>query len=108
MDKKSAIMAHMLTEQGGSILVRCEGGFISRFTLSYEFEGLEFSKHSGNISLGVNKSESVPIGATNLFLKVEEMWGFGWSTIFTQQFAEPVQKCYKVYGTTLNPKWNEI
>lgn len=57
MENKDAIMAHLDAEQGGSILVRCEGGYVARFTLSYKFEGHDFSKHSGDISLGVSKSE---------------------------------------------------
>lgn len=108
MDFKNVIQAHYGAEQGGSILVRCEGGYVARFTLSYTFSGVEISKHAENISLGVNKSESIPAGATDIHLKVEEMWGFGWSTIFTKDFAEPVSKSYKVYGTTLIPKYAEI
>ncbi|WMJ71868.1 thiol-activated cytolysin C-terminal domain-containing protein [Cytophagaceae bacterium ABcell3] len=108
MEFKDVINAHYDAEQGGSILIRCEGGYVARFTVSYTFQGKEFSKHSGNISLGVNKSESIPAGATNIHLKVEEMWGFGWSTIFTKDFGSPVTKKYKVYGTTLNPKYSEI
>lgn len=108
MDFKNVIQAHYEAEQGGSILVRCEGLFVARFSLSYKFNENDFSKYSGDITLGVNKSESLPAGATNIHLKVEEMWGFGWSTIFTKDFAEPVTKSYKVYGTTLNPKYAEI
>jgi hypothetical protein len=102
------IFAHMDAEHGGSILIRCEGGYVARFTLSYKYHGKEFSKHSGSISLGVNKSESMPAGATDIQLKVEEMWGFGWSTIFTENYSRPVTKCFKVYGTTLSPKYKEI
>lgn len=108
MDHRNAIIAHMDAEQVGTILVRCEGGYVARFTLSYKLGGHEFSKHSGDISLGVNKSESMPAGATDIYLKVEEMWGFGWSTIFTKSYPAPVTECFKVYGTTLSPKYAEI
>ena len=108
MDFKNVIQAHFEAEQGGSILIRCEGGYVARFTLSYTFNGQDFSKHSGDISLGVNKSEAMPAGSADIHLKVEEMWGFGWSTIFTMDFAEPMTKAYKVYGTTLDPKYAEI
>lgn len=108
MEAKDAIVAHLDAEQGGSILVRCEGGYVARFTLSCKYKDHDFSKHSGNISLGVNKSESMPAGATNIHLKVEEMWGFGWSTIFTKDYPSPVTECFKVYGTTLSPKYAKI
>lgn len=108
MQVQDAIVAHLDAEVGGSILIRCEGGYVARFTLSYTYQGREFSKHSGDISLGVNKSESIPAGATNITLKVEEMWGFGWSTIFVKEYPNPVTECFKVYGTTLDPKYAKI
>ncbi|WP_108804737.1 hypothetical protein [Aquimarina sp. Aq107] len=108
MELKEAVLTHLDAKQTGSILIRCEGGYVARFTLSYKLNGKEFSKHSGNISLGVNKSETIPEGATSIYLKVEENWAFGWSTIFTKSYDKPVTECYKVYGTTLDPKYSKI
>lgn len=108
MELREAMIEQLDAEVGGSILIRCEGGYVARFTLSYKYNGHDFSKHSGNISIGINKSESIPSGATNIHLKVEEMWGFGWSTIFTKDFGDAVTECYKVYGTTLSPKYAKI
>jgi hypothetical protein len=108
INMKVAATAHMEAVQAGSILVRNGGGYVARFSLSYDYQGQEFSKDSGNFTLGVNKSIEIPSGATNLRLKVEEMWGFGWSTIFTETFADAVTKCYEVYGTTLQPKYKSI
>jgi hypothetical protein len=105
---KEAVMAHMEATAAGSILVRNSGGYVARFSVSYTLNGHNFTQDSGDFSLGVNKSISIPAGATNIHLKVEEMWGFGWSTIFTANFDAPVTKCYKVYGTTLDPKHEEI
>ncbi|MFN7338847.1 MAG: thiol-activated cytolysin C-terminal domain-containing protein [bacterium] len=94
---------------GGSFLVRNSGGYVSRFSVSYKFEGQDFSKDSGEFTAGVNKSISIPAGATEIHLKVEEAWFIGsWSTIFTQDFNSPVTKCYEISGTTLNPSWKEI
>jgi hypothetical protein len=104
----AAAEAHLSQTTAGSILVRNSGGYVARFSLTYNLNGHDFTKDSGDFSLGVNKSVDIPTGATNIRLKVEEMWGFGWSTIFTKTFAEPVTKCYKVYGTTLDPKYEEI
>ena len=106
---KEAVTAHMeVSVAGGSVKVRNEGGYVARFSLSYTFQGHNFTKNSGTFSLGVNKSIEIPEGATDIHLKVEEMWGFGWSTIFTKVFPTPESKSYKVYGTTLNPKWAEL
>lgn len=109
MELRDAIVAHMDAEQGGSILVRCEGGFVAKFTLKYKYKGQEFSKHSGDITVGVNKSASMPAGATDIHLKVEEAVFIGtWSTIFTKNYSGPVTECFKVYGTTLSPKYAKI
>jgi len=97
----------MEAEQGGSILVRNEGGDVARFSVSYTLNGQSFTKDSGNFTLGVNASIAIPAGATDIHVKVEEMWGYGWSTIFTKNFDAPGTKCYKIYGTTLDPKWEE-
>lgn len=98
-------MTHLDAEQGGSILIKCEGRYIAKFSIRYKLNGHSFSKHSYHISLGVSKSESIPAGATDIHLKVEEMWG---ATIFTKDYSSPVSQCYKVYGTTLNPKYSKI
>jgi len=108
MSAIEAVTKHLNAAEGGSFLVRNTGGYVARFTVSYKFEGKEFSKSSGKFSLGVNKSISVPAGASDIHLKVEEAWFIAsWTTIFTQNFGSPVTKCYKIWGTTLNPKWKE-
>lgn len=105
---KEAITQHLEAAVGGSFLVRNSGGYVARFSVSYKFAGKDFSKDSGDFSLGVNKSIDVPAGATDIHLKVEEAWFINsWTTIFTQNFGSPVTKCYKIWGTTLNPSWEE-
>lgn len=57
----------------------------------------------------MNKEVALPDGATNISLKVEEYWFVGSpATIFTEHFDSPVTKCYSIYGTTLNPRYDEI
>jgi hypothetical protein len=108
MSTIDAIVKQMNAVEGGSFLVRNGGGYVARFSVSYKFDGKDFSKDSGDFSLGVNKSISVPAGATDIHLKVEEAWFIAsWTTIFTQNFGSPVTKCYKIWGTTLNPSWEE-
>lgn len=105
---QAAADAHLSETAAGTIMVRNSGGYVARFSVSYTLNGHDFTKDSGDFSLGVNKSVDIPAGSTNVRLKVEEMWGFGWSTIFTKNFSGPVTQCYKVYGTTLDPKYEEI
>ena len=109
MSTTEAVTKHLKAETGGSFFVRNDGGYVARFSVTYMFDGKEFSKDSGDFTLGVNKSVSVPAGATDIHLKVEEAWFIGsWTTIFAQNFGSPVTKCYKIWGTTLNPSWEEI
>jgi len=108
MGNLAAVQKHMVAQTSGSILVRNEGGYVARFHVTYDYEGGSFTKDSGEFSLGVNKSVEIPEGASNITLKVEEAWFINsWSTIFTESFATPVKKCYKIWGTTLSPAWEE-
>ncbi len=62
----------MDAEVGGSILVRNEGGYVAHFEVTYTLGGKRITKKSGNFTLGVNKEISVPKGATDMHLKVQE------------------------------------
>lgn len=93
----------------GSILVRNTGGYVARFSVTYTLDGKEYKQESGEFTAGVNKSIEIPAGATNVNLKVEDAWFIcSWSTIFTKHFDSPVAKQYHIYGTTLNPGWEEM
>ena len=98
------------TSSQGSILVRNEGGYNARFSVQYDpSDGKKReTKKSGDFSIGAQKSIAIPAGATNIHLKVEENTGTQWSTVFTREYSDPEVKCYKVYGTTLQPKHKSI
>lgn len=105
---KDALVSYLEAGVAGSITVRNTGGYVAKFSITYDFQGKEVTEDSGNFTAGVNKTLEIPSGATNIYLKVEEYWFIkSTTTIFTQRFPEPVTKCYKIWGTTLNPKWEE-
>lgn len=110
MASKDAILKHMeSTSSCGSITVKNTNGWYSaKLTVSYTFEGQGFSKEVKDITIGVNKSIDIPCGATDISAKCEEWWGFGWSTIFNLHYAQPVTKCYEIWGTTLKPEYKEV
>ena len=92
----------------GSITVRNGGGYVARFYVKYTGpDGERHQEDSGDFTLGVNKSIELPPGSTLISLKVEEFWGFVWSTIFVKEFDTCVTKCYEIYGTTLDPHYHE-
>ena len=113
MELKDAVLAqygeaHNKDAQIGRMNVINGGLYLARFSVSYQIGDHEFTKYSGDFTLGGNKDIYVPEIATNIYLKVEEMWGFGWLTIFTKTYPKPTVKCFKISGSTLKPKWEEI
>jgi hypothetical protein len=109
MTLKDSILKHMeVTESAGAITVRNTNGWYSaKLTVSYKFEGKPFSQCVTDITLGVAKSINYPGGSTEIIVHCEEFWGFGWSTIFNLTFDQPVTKCYNIWGTTLDPHYEE-
>lgn len=105
---KDVLTSHLEASVAGSITIRNTGGYVAKFSITYDYQGKEVTKSSGKFSAGVNKTLEIPEGATNIYLKVEEYWFISsTTTIFTKKFPAPVTKCYKIWGTTLNPKWEE-
>ncbi|MDR2643229.1 MAG: hypothetical protein LBC74_10585 [Planctomycetaceae bacterium] len=97
------------TQTSGSILVRNNGGYVSRFSVSFKLDGKDITVGSGEFTCGVNKSVAIPAAATDIYLKVEEAWFINsWSTIFTKNYSAPLTKSFEIGGTTLNPTWKEI
>ena len=91
----------------GSITVRNMGGYVAKFYVEFTVNGQRYTRHSGVFSLGVNKAIELPAGSTDIVVKAEEMWGFGWSTIFVKNYAYVVTKSFELGGTTLDPSYNE-
>lgn len=85
------------------------GGYVARFSVSFNYQGAHLKKDSGEFTAGIKKSIEIPAGATNIVIKAEEAWFIAsWSTIFHQQHPVPVTKCYELTGTTLSPGWREV
>lgn len=95
--------------ESGFITVKCDGGFVARFSVSYDLTGVPIESESGNFTSGLSKAIIVPADATNVVVKVQIEWFIAsWSTVGTYTFPNAVKKCYKVTGTTLNAHCNEV
>ena len=103
-------VCNALTDVGmGVISVRNVGAYIAKFTVSYHIDGHRYTKESESFTAGVTKSIEIPAGATNILVEALDAWFFGsWTVIFSEVFAEPVVKKYRVSGTTLDPSYEEI
>jgi cytolysin (calcineurin-like family phosphatase) len=88
-----------------------QGGFVARFHLSYISNNDTISFDTGKMRLG-NKIvyDTIPPYATNVRVWGEENTGLlgkkAWKTVFDTTFSSPPNNCFKLYNTTLNPKWN--
>lgn len=87
-----------------------EGGFEAKFELQYTIaNGDRVFEETGKMLLGNKKSYNIPPDATDIWLIAKENTGLiweGWRTVFDLRYDSPPNNCFKLYGTTLNPKWN--
>lgn len=86
-----------------------EGGFVAKFKLQYAYNGQTVIEETGDMNLGNKKTYYIPPDATDIWLVAQEQTGLvweGWRTVFDLRFPSPPNNCFKLYGTTLNPKWN--
>lgn len=91
------------------IKVKNSGGFVARFSASYNLSGREITQDSGNFTAGVSKTMTIPAEATNIQVKVQEEYFISsWSTVAQYSFDRPETRCYDVYGTTLDAHCKEI
>lgn len=92
----------------GSITIHNGGGYVAVFSVSYTLNDERKTKESPNYTLGVSKTIEIPDGATDIYVKSEAFAFIGKrSTIFTKQYDEPVQKCFRIWGTTLGTSSEE-
>lgn len=86
-----------------------EGGYVAKYTLVYFVNGQPVVQNTGNLALGNRKSYALPSNATNIVVKGEATTGLVWApweTIFDKAVPSVSATCFKSYGTTLNPKWD--
>ncbi|XP_044020577.1 uncharacterized protein LOC122860715 [Aphidius gifuensis] len=94
--------------RSGSITVKNGGGYVALFSVEYTKDGKRQSAESGDFTAGVSKTIQIPDGARDVFVKAEVYWFIASrAVIFTKHYDGPEQKCFKVWGTTLNTAWDE-
>lgn len=106
---KELILELLEQNDAGSITVTNKGAYVAAFSITYKLKNRQVTQHSGNFTNPTNQALNIPSGATEIFLKIEEMVFFRtWSAFHTERFDMPVTKCYSISGTTLNPKCKEV
>ncbi|HEX2095472.1 MAG TPA: metallophosphoesterase [Longimicrobiaceae bacterium] len=93
----------------GHVTFYNKGGFVARFKLQYTHNGEDHLVSTGDMNLGNKETYYMPPGATDVWVVGKEQTGLvweGWRTVFDLRFPSPPNQCFKLYGTTLHPKWN--
>ncbi|HBI39654.1 MAG TPA: hypothetical protein DDY16_01720, partial [Tenacibaculum sp.] len=84
-----------------SIKVNNKGGYVSRFTVTWNEDGVEEKETSGNFPVLANKEISVPAFASNIKISIEIMTfplPETWSTVKTIHFEQPKSVEYELSG----------
>jgi C1A family cysteine protease len=84
------------------IVVHNSGAYAAEFTVKYDFDGERQTKVSGSFPVGQSKEINIPCEAVNIEVKAKAIGG---RTIFTQIFPTAVDACWRVRGTTLQPRY---
>jgi cytolysin (calcineurin-like family phosphatase) len=83
-----------------------EGGFVAGFEVRYRVDGVEHRHETGVLALGNKRTFFLPPEATDVRVLGHENSGVGWWTVFDTTFPSPPNRCFRLFGTTLNPKWD--
>jgi hypothetical protein len=99
----------VVDKTGSMIQVLNSGGYVARFSVTYNLDGAPQRSESHDFLLNQVRTVAIPPRATNIKLKVEKAVFIGtWRDIFAKEFAAPVSKCYKVWGTTISSNYAEV
>ena len=86
------------------------GGYSAWVNLTYTQNGKAVvAQDQKGYTLGWRKVYTIPADAKNITLLIKEATGLAWEpwkTVINNTWPLPPSGCIKIYGTTLNPKWN--
>jgi hypothetical protein len=84
------------------IKVTNNGAYAAKFSVKYDSEGDHLNQDSGSFPVGQTREISIPCAATNVEVQAKAIAG---KTIFTKNYPNAEDQCFKVRGTTLFPKY---
>lgn len=99
-----------MTTKPNELTVTQGGGYAAWVKLTYTQNGQTVTKldESGK-GIGWRQVFQIPTGTTNIRLQAWTSTGLvwdPWKSIIDKTWPVPPNECIKVYGTTLDPKWN--
>jgi Thiol-activated cytolysin beta sandwich domain len=99
-----------MTTRANQLTVTQGGGYSAWVRLTYTQNGQTVTKlDQSSTAAGWRQVFDIPSNATNIRLQAWSNTGWigePWKTIIDKTWPNPPNECIKVYGTTLDPKWN--
>lgn len=92
----------------GAIRFFNSGGYVAEVAMSYMHNGQLVSKKE-DIALAKWVEWNIPVGSTSIAITAHSYTGLVWDpkkVIFVETWDKPQSKCFKLYNTTLDPKYN--
>lgn len=96
--------------QANELTVTQGGGYVARIKVTYQQAGRGVTAvDNSDASAGWRQVFTIPTDATSIHLEAWTRTGLiwdPWKSIIDKTYPSPPNECIKVYGTTLDPKWN--
>lgn len=93
----------------GFITVNNSAQYSSSFSLEYDLSGERKTELTDSFQPGVRKTIIIPSSAKNIVFNLQYYWlPNNLSVILTEAFCQPVQKCYSISGSNLDPKLEKV
>ena len=89
------------------VLAKNNAGFVSRYNITYLFNGFAYTMESQSFSLGMSREIAIPSSATNISLTAEYYSGFNWIKFYDNTIPKASNIELTFTGTTTNPAYSE-
>ena len=88
-----------------------QAGFVANFLIEYNEPGkaAKTSYNPTGKTAGWTETHTIPTNATNVRILIQGATGLAWEpwrTTYEKTFPTPPNMCIKIYGTTLDQRWN--
>jgi hypothetical protein len=88
----------------GEVRFYCQAGYVSSFRLSYTLNGQNQTFTTPDLSVGFEKTFTIPYNATNIRVQGWYLSGT-WKDLFNVTLDRPTYACYTSYGTIFGPNY---
>jgi len=88
----------------GEVRFYNQGAYVAQYRLSYTLNGQNQEFTTPSLSVGFEKTYSIPYNATNIKVQGWALTGVSsWKEIFNQSLERPTYICYTSFGTIFGP-----